>query len=78
MQSVNSNGSGYIVAMRKKNVGLAGLRGWRGSVADAVAPPVAKRSGFGEDQIRAAVGALFLLLSLMYVVGAVKDLLADD
>lgn len=64
--------------MDKKNVGLAGLRGWRSSVADAVARPVAKRSSLGEDQIRAAVGALFLMLSLMYVVGAVKDLLGDD
>ena len=63
--------------MDKKNVGLAGLRGWRSSVANAVAPPVAKRSPLGEDQIRAAVGAIFLLLSLMYVFGALKDLVGD-
>lgn len=64
--------------MDKRNVGLAGLRGWRSSLADAVATPVAKRSSFGEDQVRSAIGAVFLLLSLMYVLGAVKDLLADD
>ena len=64
--------------MQTKQVGLAGLRGWRSSVANAVATPVAKRSGLGEDQIRAGVGAIFLLLSLMYVFGAVKDLLGDD
>lgn len=64
--------------MEKKNVGLAGLRGWRSSVANAVASPVAKRSSLGEDQIRAAIGAFFLLLSVMYVVGALKDLLSDD
>jgi len=64
--------------METKNVGLAGLRGWRGSVADAIASPVAKRSSLGEDQIRAVVGAIFLLLSLMYVLGALKDLLGGD
>jgi hypothetical protein len=64
--------------MKTKNVGLAGLRGWRGSVADAVATPVAKRSSFGEDQIRAVVGAIFLVLSLMYILGALKDVLRDD
>ena len=56
---------------------MAGLRGWRSSVADAVAAPVAKRSPFAEDQVKAAIGALFLVLSLMYVIGAVKDLFAD-
>lgn len=61
--------------METKQVGLAGLRGWRSSVADAVASPVARRSPLGKDQIRAAVGALFLVLSLMYLVGATKDML---
>jgi hypothetical protein len=64
--------------METKNVGLAGLRGWRGSVANAVAAPVAKRSSFGEDQIRAVIGAVFLLLSLMYVAGALKDMLRNN
>ncbi len=63
--------------MDTKQVGLAGLRGWRGSVADAVARPVAQRSSFGEDQIRAVVGAAFLVLSLLYVVGAIRDLVSD-
>jgi hypothetical protein len=55
-------------------VGKAGLQGWRGKVADAVAGPVARRSGFTDDQVRAAVGALFLALSVLYVAGAVKRL----
>jgi hypothetical protein len=70
--------AGYEGTMETKNVGLAGLRGWRGSVANAVAAPVAKRSSFGEDQIRAVIGAVFLLLSLMYVAGALKDMLRDN
>lgn len=60
--------------METKQVGLAGLRGWRSSVADAVASPVARRSPLGKDQIRAGIGALFLVLSLMYLVGAAKDM----
>jgi hypothetical protein len=55
-------------------MGKAGLQGWRGKVADAVAAPVAKRTGVADDQVRAVVGALFLALSVMYVVGAVKRL----
>ena len=73
---MDSTDVGYVLQMRTRQVGLAGLRGWRGSVANAVAPPVSKRSPFGEDQVRAAVGALFLVLSIMYVVGAVKELIA--
>ena len=64
--------------MKSKNVGLAGLRGWRGSVANAVATPVSKRSPLGEDQVRAIIGAIFLALSLMYVLNAAKDLFTDD
>lgn len=69
---------GYHCGMEPEKVGLAGLRGWRESVANAVASPVAKRSPLGKDHVRAAVGALFLLLSLMYVLGALKDLAGSD
>ncbi len=76
--SVEPIGTGYILSMDSKSLGLAGLRGWRSSVADAVATPVAKRSPLGRDQVRAAVGAIFLVMSLIYVFGAIKDLLSDD
>ena len=55
-------------------VGKAGLQGWRGKVADAVAAPVARRSRLSDDQVRAAVGGLFLVLSVLYVVNAVKQM----
>jgi ADP-ribosylglycohydrolase len=55
-------------------VGKAGLQGWRGKMADAVAEPVARRSGLTHDQVRAAVGAIFLALSVLYVVGAARRL----
>ncbi len=35
--------------------GKAGLQGWRAKVGDAVAGPVARRSGLSDDQVRAAV-----------------------
>ena len=60
--------------MDAKAVGEAGLQGWRGKVADVVAAPVARRSGLSDDQVRAAIGALFLVLSVVYVVNAVKQL----
>jgi hypothetical protein len=48
--------------------GQAGLQGWRGKLADRVAEPVAKRSRFDEDQVRAVMGATFLALSVLYVL----------
>jgi hypothetical protein len=63
--------------MDSKTVGLAGLRGWRGSVADRVARPIARRSSAGEDQVRAVIGAVFLALSIFYVAMAIKDLLGN-
>ena len=59
-------------------MGQAGLAGWRAKVADAVAAPVARRSGLDDDQVRAAVGALFFALSVVYVVGTVKRMTAAE
>jgi hypothetical protein len=58
-------------------IGKSGLRGWRATVADVVAPPVAKRSSLREDQIRAAIGMTFLVLSVVYVVGAIRDIVVN-
>ncbi|HEV2061560.1 MAG TPA: hypothetical protein VGR12_01800 [Solirubrobacteraceae bacterium] len=54
--------------------GQAGLQGWREKVADGVAEPVAKRTPLDEDQVRAIVGATFLVLTVMYLVQAIKAL----
>lgn len=54
--------------------GKAGLQGWRAKVADAVATPVAQRSGFSDDQVRAVVGGAFFVLSVVYVVQALRQL----
>ncbi|MGY1828422.1 MULTISPECIES: hypothetical protein [unclassified Blastococcus] len=55
-------------------LGKAGLKGWRARVADAVAGPVSQRAPVTDDQVRAVIGAVFLALSVMYVVKAAKDL----
>ena len=49
-------------------IGTAGLQGWRAKVGDAVAEPLAQRTPLAGDQIKAALGALFFVLSVMYVV----------
>ena len=55
-------------------LGKAGLQGWRAKVGDAVAGPVAARSRLTDDQVRAAVGALFFVLALGYVGGTIRRL----
>ena len=54
-----------------EQLGLQGLTGWRTKVADAVAPPVAKKAPASEDQVRAAIGAAFFLLSVYYVISTI-------
>lgn len=66
--------TGYRPAMDVVNLGKAGLAGWRAKVADVVAAPVAGRSGFSEDDVRAAIGALFFVLSVVYVISTVRRL----
>jgi hypothetical protein len=54
--------------------GKAGLQGWRARLADALADPIARHSRLDADEVRAAVGAAFFLLSVAYVVGTVRRL----
>jgi hypothetical protein len=56
--------------------GKAGLQGWRAKLADAVADPVARNSRLTDDQVRAAVGAVFFVLSVVYVGQTLKRLAA--
>lgn len=58
-------------------LGQAGLQGWREKLADGVAEPVAERVPLDEDQVRAAIGALFFVLSVVYIVQAVKAATGD-
>ncbi len=58
--------------MRARQMGTAGLAGWRETVADKAAPAVAARTPIDEDAIRAAIGAAFFALSVVYVIGTIK------
>ena len=58
--------------MNVVSFGKAGLQGWRARVADAVASPVARYTRLSDDQVRAAVGGLFFVLSVVYVVGTIR------
>ena len=53
-------------------VGKKGLVGWREKVGDGIAGPLAQRAPVSDEQVRAAVGAVFFALSLYYVIGTVK------
>jgi hypothetical protein len=53
-------------------IGAAGLQGWRRKVGDAVAEPLAQRTPLKSEQVRAALGALFFVLSVMYVAKTVS------
>lgn len=56
---------------RPTQIGTAGLQGWRVKAADAVAEPLARRTPLETDHVRAALGALFFVLSVSYVVKTV-------
>ena len=45
-------------------------------MGDAVAEPAARHTPLSADQVRAAVGALFFVLSLIYVTGTVRRIVA--
>jgi hypothetical protein len=53
-------------------LGQAGLQGWREKVADGISQPVAKRAPVEEDQVRAAVGAAFFVLAVLYVAKTIS------
>jgi hypothetical protein len=59
--------------MTAVELGRAGLQGWRGKVADIAGPAVARRTPVTEDQAKAAIGALFFVLSVVYVAKTVKE-----
>ena len=49
-------------------LGQTGLQGWREKVADGIAEPVARRAPLDSEQVRALLGIVFFVLSVVYVV----------
>lgn len=62
--------------MDKVAIGTAGLKGWRAKVGNAVAGPTSRHTPFRPEQVRAAIGGAFFLLSLVYVSGTVKRMVS--
>jgi len=48
-------------------LGRAGLQGWREKVADGVSQPIARGTGVSEEHVRAVIGSVFFVLSVIYV-----------
>jgi hypothetical protein len=65
------------MAMDPTDLGQTALVGWREKVAGSVARPVSERTGAGEQQLRAVIGALFFVLSVYYVVSTVRRALDE-
>jgi hypothetical protein len=61
--------------MDTEAMGKAGLKGWRAKVGDAVAEPASRHTPLSAERVRAAVGALFFVLSVVYVTGTVRRML---
>jgi hypothetical protein len=67
---------GYTDRVPKpESVAQAGLVGWRKAIADRVAPRAASHARFSEEQLRAAIGAAFFLLSLYYVATTIARMI---
>ncbi|MEA2226645.1 MAG: hypothetical protein QOF04_275 [Solirubrobacteraceae bacterium] len=57
-----------MAAKRKpEQLGQAALVGWRKTIADRAAQPLARRAPLSEEQARALLGAAFFALSAYYV-----------
>jgi hypothetical protein len=67
---------GYTDPMPKpESIAQAGLVGWRKAIADNVAPRAASRARVSEEQLRAAIGAVFFLVSLYYVASTIARMI---
>jgi hypothetical protein len=55
------------------DLGKAGLQGWREKVGDAAAKPLSSKTKLEEDHVKAAVGAAFFVLAVVYIVTTIKE-----
>lgn len=63
--------------MALEQYGHSALAGWRKPVADKLSKPIESKTPLSADQAQAIVGAVFFALSVYYVIGTVKRMLAD-
>jgi hypothetical protein len=64
MLDLDNHWVGEIAMDLHKQVGHAGLIGWREKVADVVAP----KAPIADDTARALIGGAFFVLSVYYVI----------
>jgi len=69
--------AGYGAGMDPVKIGQAGLSGWRVKVADQVAGPFEDRTKAEPDQVRAVVGAVFFVLSVLYVFSTAREVVRE-
>ena len=60
-----------------RDLGQNALQGWRGRVADAAAPRIARRTRLSEADIRGVIGLAFLALAIRHVVVTAKRFAQD-
>jgi hypothetical protein len=61
--------------MKVKEVGHAGLHGWRERIADRTARSVSKRTPASEETLRALIGLGFLAASIYSLTRTARELL---
>ena len=57
-------------------MGKVGLNGWKGKVGQRVAEPVAEHTRMTEDQVKAILGGVFLLLSAWQFLKLIRRVVA--
>ena len=55
------------------DLGKAGLQGWREKVGDVAAKPLSSKTKLEEDHVKAALGAVFFVLSVVYIATTIKE-----
>jgi hypothetical protein len=61
-----------------EELGKSALVGWRKPVADKLSKPLADKTPLSGGQANALLGVVFFVLSVVYVVGTVKRVLAES
>lgn len=56
-------------------MGRVGLSGWRGRLAQRVAPSISERSTLTAEQVEALIGAIFLALTLWQFIKLLRKVL---
>ena len=59
--------------MDANKLGQAGLVGWRDMVGERIAGPVSRRTRLSFDQVKALVGAVFLVMTVRQFIRMARE-----